>query len=716
MAYTKKTWVTGETIQAVDLNHLESGVELISANGAIDTANLADGAAVTAKIGDGAVTSVKLGSDVSGAISLAINGQVSITIADYDYTACTISASNTLTRSGNNYRSRQVTYNADWHSIQITANTTRDANVTFLTEALPQAPTSGTDITSLLATGESGRHIISKGTTQVLTIPSNTTVIVIAYTSNGGDATPTYTIAYTSMGRDVNDCKDGLASKLDATYPMSMNYSDVYGSDNYPLGWQTGYYNGSGVKGSSTEAIITTNGYDYVARTGDTKITFTVPNGVSASIIEYDSNGTFVQRIGGWESGVNAQTVTPTVGYKYRFMVSGLTDSENYLTEAYIETCVALIYKDVIAWQNDQDNRINVLENGASEIPSYYTIGGYLQGKVDTISAIQNSLGADQDAFLFVTDYHHQYNQGNSLALMSYVARRTGIKKLFFAGDAGGAQGTSAAAVYHRLQMSAQVWDSMTDAVGEMYGVLGNHEWINTGTATIAAVMGSYLNRYKNKVIGMDATTGNYYFDNVANKIRYFFINDTNASYPISGSIPWLAAELANVPDGYSVCVVTHFAFIPNSATLAEYDGYEVTYNYTSIKAVSQLLAAMRDKTSFTYSGTTYDYSSLTGTRHVIGIFSGHIHHGFLYTESTETGIEDIAVFRGMTDGLSAAISVDGMPWYWQDGIVGGTKVVREPDTVTEQCFYAVQIDMTNKKLYITAIGGDHDWEGYYES
>ena len=85
MAYTKKTWVTGETIQAVDLNHLESGVEAISANGAIGTSNLAnaavtstkiannsitedelaDGAVVTAKIEDGAVTAEKIASSVA---------------------------------------------------------------------------------------------------------------------------------------------------------------------------------------------------------------------------------------------------------------------------------------------------------------------------------------------------------------------------------------------------------------------------------------------------------------------------------------------------------------------------------------------------------------------------------------------------------------------------------------------------------------------------
>lgn len=80
MAYTAKTWVTGEVIQASDLNHAEQGIAAISANGAIDTANLANasvtnekldqeavdsnniraGAIITPLIYDGAVTDAKL--------------------------------------------------------------------------------------------------------------------------------------------------------------------------------------------------------------------------------------------------------------------------------------------------------------------------------------------------------------------------------------------------------------------------------------------------------------------------------------------------------------------------------------------------------------------------------------------------------------------------------------------------------------------------------
>lgn len=98
MSYTAKTWVTGEVIQAVDLNHAEQGIAeadakatAISAPGAIGTANLAPaavtndkldqeavdsnnirtGAIITPLIYDGAVTLAKLADAVKEHFALA---------------------------------------------------------------------------------------------------------------------------------------------------------------------------------------------------------------------------------------------------------------------------------------------------------------------------------------------------------------------------------------------------------------------------------------------------------------------------------------------------------------------------------------------------------------------------------------------------------------------------------------------------------------------
>lgn len=115
MAYTKQTWVRGEKVASAKLNHMEDGIDAISANGAIGTANLAnasvtnnkldqeavdsdnirtgaiitpliyDGAVTTAKIADGAITDAKLAasgvkSDVSDLKSAIGNDIISVTV------------------------------------------------------------------------------------------------------------------------------------------------------------------------------------------------------------------------------------------------------------------------------------------------------------------------------------------------------------------------------------------------------------------------------------------------------------------------------------------------------------------------------------------------------------------------------------------------------------------------------------------------------------
>ena len=81
MAYTKKTWVTGETIQAADLNHLESGVEAISANGAIGTTNLANASVTNAKLDQEAVDTDNIR---NGAITTPLIYDGAVTAAKLD--------------------------------------------------------------------------------------------------------------------------------------------------------------------------------------------------------------------------------------------------------------------------------------------------------------------------------------------------------------------------------------------------------------------------------------------------------------------------------------------------------------------------------------------------------------------------------------------------------------------------------------------------------
>lgn len=65
MAYTKQLWANGDIITAAKMNHMEDGIDAISANGAIGTTNLADGAVTLAKLADAVKSHFALADDVS---------------------------------------------------------------------------------------------------------------------------------------------------------------------------------------------------------------------------------------------------------------------------------------------------------------------------------------------------------------------------------------------------------------------------------------------------------------------------------------------------------------------------------------------------------------------------------------------------------------------------------------------------------------------------
>lgn len=103
MAYDKQTWVRGEKVASAKLNHMEDGIAAISANGAIDTANLAPaavtndkldqeavdsnnirvGAIITPLIYNGAVTKAKIDSGAYGAIASVYDNTKTYDVGDY---------------------------------------------------------------------------------------------------------------------------------------------------------------------------------------------------------------------------------------------------------------------------------------------------------------------------------------------------------------------------------------------------------------------------------------------------------------------------------------------------------------------------------------------------------------------------------------------------------------------------------------------------------
>lgn len=531
----------------------------------------------------------------------------------------------------------------------------------------------------------------------------------------------------TALEDDVAALETG---KADAEYSFALDWSAVFGTDSEMYGWQNGYYNNSGTPSISNDhrCLRTIKKRYYVAPEGVERIVFTAPAGFHARVSEYNDSGTFVRSIGNYSSGSNTVEVTPSVGYKYAFCFGEYQNAYPEITEELVATISATIYRSVESRDEEQDARLTALEQGGSgDLPSYWK--SYLPGRISAITDIQRSISTQNDAFFFVTDYHIRTNQGHSLDIIREVATKTGITRLFFGGDAGGTIGPSDAQLLKALQRNAGIWSSFSDCVDEFYGALGNHEWLTGIVNRRSAMIAAYLNRYKTKADGFDPTDGNFFIDNKANKIRYFFLQQTISAYPALHSLLWLGDCLLDTGNDWTVMVTMHHGWIPSAATYADY-GVPIDYNYRSIEGVNKMLAAWRDKQSFTWTWTednvqhsrtfAFDEAPETDVHHVIGVFCGHLHHGTLFTQDDQYNTYGVPVFRGGTDSMQAstvplAEDADNIPWYWEDGVIGGTKHARMIGTTDEQCMYAVQIDLKAHHVYITTIGGDNDYEFNYE-
>ena len=375
----------------------------------------------------------------------------------------------------------------------------------------------------LVASGD-----VVKATT-TMAIADNTTSV--EYTSDG---TPVTVRVYCARLIQCSNLKIEIIiqdvtvdSKLDSMYAESINFVETFGSDNYPLGWTTGYYNSTGSPGSDANHLRTppgsAGGY-YIAVDGAESLTLTAPTGYHACIVEYDAKGENGTRHGNPDNGANSITISLTTGHKYRFCIGEFNgDASDYLTEEFLSTVTATVQRSFLSWKTEQDEKMNYLFGNS--IPEYFTANGYLQNKLNTITTIQKSLSDKNDAFIFISDYHVRTNRGNSLALIKEIVSKTGMQKIFFSGDAGGRIGGDTGDVVS-MQRSAMVWSKLANCAEDFYGALGNHEWIDGNVYGKGAMFGNYLNRFKQRVPEMSAN-GSYYIEDQVCKVRYYFIQDS---------------------------------------------------------------------------------------------------------------------------------------------------------------------------------------------
>ena len=138
-------------------------------------------------------------------VKIIKKGESFIDFSKYETVACTIYSDNTVLRSDKNFISYQIPIDG-YKFISITASPTANAIISFLKEAIPSNISNKTNITNYFATQETGRHVITKNTTDSFFLPDDTKYLFVTKTSSGDDSyIPTSIILKTLIGYKLSN-------------------------------------------------------------------------------------------------------------------------------------------------------------------------------------------------------------------------------------------------------------------------------------------------------------------------------------------------------------------------------------------------------------------------------------------------------------------------------------------------------------------------------
>ena len=335
-------------------------------------------------------------------------------------------------------------------------------------------------------------------------------------------------------------------------------------------------------------------------------------------------------------------------------------------------------------------------------LPDYY--GEHLA----KVAARLRTLSATcDDAFFFITDIHVPANRCVSGRILAKLVAETGVKKVLCGGDMpeafGGKESVDRTIAAYREQWVAAV----ERAGGAFYPAKGNHDFTIRDNPT--AQSGFTYDGKSTRDILMDtaAVKANavtnpddpeacyYYVDFPKAGIRYIVADTTDSirkdrtfwsvQYSMGErQLNWLAEKaLATIPSGWAALVMQH---IPMTGVVSGESG-----NVSLFAPWRNMLEAYQNRGKASVGGKEYDFSKAGGV--LLCNLTGHEH---AERQTFQRGLWHI------TQPCDAAYSdyiVGSVPWC-------ENLPTKEKGTVFEQTFDAVHIDIRNRALHFTRIGG----------
>lgn len=205
-------------------------------------------------------------------------------------------------------------------------------------------------------------------------------------------------------------------------------------------------------------------------------------------------------------------------------------------------------------------------------LPLYWQ--NYMNTKLPAIQEQVRESSMTGDSFMFFTDYHIEYNSGNTHLLMKYILDKTPIHKVVFGGDIYNGS-TSKEASIGKCQSFADRFNGIP-----MFGIRGNHEYnLNDGgSASVKLTEDDIYNFVVKPCEDKITSTGEmyYYVDNEPQKMRYIFLDTRNiiGTDPDDAAIDqtqlsWLKNILSELESGWNVVIFSHEFLAYSSGTFS---------------------------------------------------------------------------------------------------------------------------------------------------
>ncbi len=336
-------------------------------------------------------------------------------------------------------------------------------------------------------------------------------------------------------------------------------------------------------------------------------------------------------------------------------------DVETYTSKVKFTVSLPKQINSVADSVNAVSERVRVIEDGIGEtLPEYYLTDGYIDGRIDEIRRSMQSAGMNGDAFVFLTDFHSERNNGVSPTLVNYITKRLPIACVFCGGDWIDLNTADSQA---ELDLLFEKCMAFCGNRYKTYFTEGNHDDNNydgtnaAGQFTRGNIYASLFRMSEGMREGWNGDCFSYYTDNTDAKIRYIVLDTENrTTAELTGERAWFKSVLESMPDGYRAVCFSHRGYV-----------YDEEVKSWTLHAAAKPLIDEADA----HSGM------------VAAWFTGHSHMDGL--NRTTSGIPVICT---LSDGAT------------QVGLGG---------TTAEQAFDVAVIDFDEEKIHLTRIGSGDD-------